>query len=80
MTKDDVVALGLASQVAQDYFSALCRENTATDPEKRLAQTERFERARADMHEAMNRHHAALGLLGTESNVVTLPVIRVERY
>lgn len=64
MTKDECVQLGIASQQAKDLFSALCAENTKTDPAERLAQTERFERARADMHEAMNRHHAALSQLG----------------
>jgi hypothetical protein len=65
MTKDEVVALGIASQKAKDYFGALCLENTAIDPAKRVEQVERYERARAEMMEAMNRHHAALGYLGT---------------
>lgn len=64
MTKDEVVALGVASQKAQDVFNAHCLANTRTDPKERAQQIEQFERARADMHEAMNRHHAALGLLG----------------
>lgn len=64
MTKDEVIALGIASQQAKQVFSALCQENTATDAKKRAEQIARFERARADMHEAMNRHHAALGYLG----------------
>lgn len=63
MTKDEVVALGIASQRAQETFRAHAMTNTQTDPQKRAEQIEAYERARADMHEAMNRHHAALGLL-----------------
>lgn len=66
MTKDEIVALGVASQKAQEYFRALCYENTRIDPKERTEQIERYERARANMHEAMNRHHAALGLLGAD--------------
>ncbi len=64
--KDEVVALGIASQKAKERFSALGLLNTQTDPEKRAAQILEYETARAEMHEAMNRHHAALGFLGTD--------------
>lgn len=63
-TIEDVAALGVASQQAQEVFRALCMENTQIDPEKYRAQVERYEIARAKMHQAMNRHHAALALLG----------------
>ena len=63
MTKDDVAALGIKAQETRDFFYALGLENTATDPEARLKQTERFERARADYHEALNAHQRALNAL-----------------
>lgn len=64
MTKEEVIELGIKSQRAKELFSALCIENTKTDPQERAEQIARFERARADMHEAMNQHHAALSQLG----------------
>jgi hypothetical protein len=64
MTKEDAIQLGIASQEAKDIFRMHCEMNTQTDPEKREAQTRAFETARANMHEAMNRHHAALRQLG----------------
>jgi hypothetical protein len=60
MTKEEATQLGIASRNARDYFEIIGAENTQIDPAKRAAQVERYERARADMHEAMNRHHAAL--------------------
>lgn len=63
MTKDEVVKLGIASMHAQEVFRAHAMTNVQDDPQKRMEQIEAYERARADMHEAMNRHHAALGLL-----------------
>lgn len=66
ITKDEVVALGVAAQQAKDFFDMLGVQNTQTEPAARLAQTERYERARADMWEAMNRHRTALALLGSE--------------
>ena len=41
-----------------------CEMNTRIDPAEHKAQTRAFEIARANMHEAMNRHHAALQQLG----------------
>jgi len=64
MTKEEAVELGIASHNAKQYFLTLAHENTQTDPIKRADQIARYERARADMHEAMNRHHAALQQLG----------------
>lgn len=64
MTKEEAVKLGIASQHAREFFTALAHENTKMDPAERDAQIVRYERARADMHEAMNRHHAALSQLG----------------
>jgi hypothetical protein len=64
MTKDEAIKLGIASQAAKDKFYLLGQLNTAIDPEDRAKQVEVYEAARADMHEAMNRHHAALRQLG----------------
>lgn len=64
MTKDDAVQLGVASQEAKDIFRMHCEMNTRIDPAERAAQVLAFERARATMHEAMNRHHEALRQLG----------------
>ena len=64
MTKDEATQLCIASQAAKDIFYNIGHENTQLDPEKRADQIARYERARADMHEAMNRHHAALEQLG----------------
>jgi len=63
-TKEEAIQLGMASQSAKDYFHILGHENTQTDPEKRAEQAARYEAARANMHEAMNRHHEALKQLG----------------
>jgi hypothetical protein len=67
MTKEDVVKLGIASMHARSIFEAHCLMNTKTDPTERLSQIEAYERARADWHEAMNMHHAALQVLGTDT-------------
>jgi hypothetical protein len=67
MTKDEVVALGVVASRMRYLFDAHCLENTRTDPKERAEQVERLERARADMYEAVNRHTAALSLLGTLS-------------
>ncbi len=64
MTKEEAMQFGIAYQNAKFYFSTLGMENTQTDPVLRQEQIERYERARANMHEAMNRHHAALEQLG----------------
>ncbi len=64
MTKDQAIELGIASQAAKDVFRMHCKMNTCIDPAEREAQTRAFETARANMHEAMNRHHDALKQLG----------------
>lgn len=64
ITKEDAIQLGIKSQKAQELFQALGWANTQTDPSKREAQIREYETARANMHEAMNRHHAALKKLG----------------
>lgn len=64
MTKEEVVQLGIKSENAKAYFYNLGCENTRLDPPGRISQIERYERARADMHEAMNQHHEALRQLG----------------
>ena len=64
MTKEKTVEFGIESENAKAYFYILGHENIQTDPAKRANQIARYERARADMHEAMNRHHAALEELG----------------
>lgn len=64
MTKEEAAELGIASQHAKDIFRMHCEMNTRSDPAERVAQIRAFEIARADMHEAMNRHHAALKQLG----------------
>lgn len=64
MTKDEAVVLGVVSQQTKEIFRIHCEMNTRTDPVEREAQTRAFETARANMHEAMNRHHAALRELG----------------
>lgn len=66
MTKDEVVALGIEAQRTKDVFRTHCERNTQIDPAEYAKQVADYERARADMHEAMNRHHAALGLLGVD--------------
>ena len=64
MTTEEAVQLGIASQAAKDIFRTHCELNTRTDPAEREAQIRAFEIARANMHEAMNKHHAALRQLG----------------
>lgn len=64
MTKEEAVELGIKSQEAKDIFRMHCEMNTRIDPIEREAQTRAFEVARANMHEAMNKHHAALQQLG----------------
>lgn len=64
MTKEEIVELGIASQRAKDTFRMHCEMNTRIDPAERKAQIRAFEIARANMHEAMNRHHEALKQLG----------------
>lgn len=64
MTKEEATELGIASQRAKDMFFMLSQENTKTNPEEREKQVARYEAARSNMHEAMNRHHAALKQLG----------------
>lgn len=72
MTREEVIELGIASQNAKDIFRMHCEMNTRLDPAEHAARTRAFETARANMHEAMNRHHAALEQLGL------LPVTRAE--
>lgn len=64
MTKEEVIQLGVISQEMKDVFRMHCEMNTRIDPKEREAQTRAFETARANMHEAMNKHHAALQQLG----------------
>lgn len=77
MTKDAVVALGVARRNAEEFFDMLGIQNTATDPEERAMQTERYERARADMWEARNRHEAGLRQLGHDDPTEPPPKLRV---
>jgi hypothetical protein len=71
MTKDDVVALGIEAQRTRDVFKAHCEMNTQRDQAEYAKQVKGYERARADMHEAMNRHDAALRLLGRDDIEIT---------
>jgi len=65
MTKDEVIQLGIAAEAARRAFFILGQENTQIGVQ-REAQVLRYETARAEMHEAQNRHHAALEKLGID--------------
>lgn len=63
MTKEEAIQLGIAAEKARHQFHILGQENTQSGKD-REKQVLRYETARAEMHEATNRHHEALQSLG----------------